>query len=194
MGRETKTDVRSDKISSEARVHLDSERLTIGPPFRRRLALAGLGARAEAGGLTVTHGEERFQIAMSEKEAAAWTKSILNPPSLTDKLGLKAGVTAVLIGALPGEVRAAARGAAAYRTPPAKLTAALAIAAVTSLDAKPLAALAAALPPKGAVWLVYEKGVLKGDALIFAARDAGLKDTTVAKISETHTALRFIAR
>ena len=73
------------------------------------------------------------------------------------------------------------------------LSAVLIVAAV-SLDTKPLAALSGALPSRGAAWLVYEKGVLKGDALILAAREAGLKDTKVTRISETHAALRFIAR
>ncbi len=194
MGREARTEVRSAKLKGEARVHLDSEMLAIGPPFRLKLALGGLGASAGKDGLTLTNGAERILIAMSEKEAAVWTKSILNPPSLADKLGVKPGVTVALVGALPDEIVAASKGATVLKTLPRKLDALLTITAVKSLETKPLAALAAALPPKGAVWLVYEKGVLKGDALIFAARDAGLKDTKVARISETHAGLRFIRR
>lgn len=194
MGRETKTEVRSAKLKGEARVHLDSEMLTIGPPFRMKLTLSGLGASSGKDGLTLAQGTERILIAMSEKEAATWLKSILDPPSLADKLGVKAGLAMTLVGALPDEIVAASKGAAVLKTLPTKLDAALTITAIRSLDLKLLAALVAALPAKGAVWLVYEKGVLKGDALIFAARDAGLKDTKVAKISETHAALRFILR
>lgn len=193
MGRETKTVVRSGSLSGEARVHLDSDALGIGPPFRIRMSVHGLGATADAAGLTVTRGRETFQIAMSEKEAAAWAKAILHPPSLADKLGAKPGIAIALVGALPGEITAVTKGAKVYRSPPKTLDAALAIMAVALLETKPLAAVATALPPAGAVWLVHEKGVLKGDALILAAREAGLKDTKVAKISETHTGLRFIA-
>lgn len=194
MGRESRTEVRTAKLKGDARVHLDSDMLTIGPPFRLKLALGGLGASSGKDGLTLAQGTERILIAMSEKEAAAWAKSILHPPSLADKLGMKPGVAVALIGALPGEIAAASKDAALLKTLPKKLDAALTITAIRSLDLKLLAALAAALPPKGAVWLVYEKGVLKGDALIFAARDAGLKDTKIARISETHAGLRFIRR
>ena len=193
MGREARTEVRSGALSGEARVHLDSETLAIGPPFRVKLPLGGLGAEAGSSGLTVTGGGGTFRIAMSAREAAAWTKAILNPPSLADKLGLKPGVTTTLIGALPGEVAALVPDGARHKAVPKALGEMLAFMAVASLDAKPLAALAAALPPKGAAWLIYEKGVLKGDALIFAARAAGLKGTKVARISETHAGLRFIA-
>ncbi len=192
MGRETKTVVRSGSLSGEARVHLDSDALGIGPPFRIRMSVNGLGAIADAAGLTVTRGRETFHIAMSERESAAWAKAILHPPSLADKLGAKPGIAIALVGALPSEIAAVTNGAKVYRSLPKTLDAALAIMAVASLEAKPLAAIAAVLPPKGAVWLVYEKGILKGDALILAAREAGLKDTKVAKISETHTGLRFI--
>ena len=55
-------------------------------------------------------------------------------------------------------------------------------------------ALAKALQPGAAAWLIYRKGgTINGDALIHAARAAGLKDTKVARISESHAGLRFIA-
>ena len=57
-----------------------------------------------------------------------------------------------------------------------------------------LNALAKALQPGAAAWLIYRKGgTINGDALIHAARAAGLKDTKVARISESHAGLRFIA-
>ncbi len=194
MGRETKSAVTHGGTTAEARVHLDSEMLAIGPPVRASLALAGLKAETGAAGLTVTAGRETYRIAMSEKEAAAWAKAINHPPSLADKLGLNPGVNVALIGDVPEAVAAVAEGSARYAKAPRAIAADVTLAMVAKLDVKALAALAAAMPKKGALWLIYEKGVLKGDAVIFAARDAGLKDTKVAKISETHTGLRFIAR
>jgi hypothetical protein len=188
MGREAKAPVTHNGATAEARVHLDSDMLTIGPPVRARLALSGITAKAGVQGLTLNAGSERYLIAMSEKEAGAWAKAIANPPTLADKLGIKPGVTLALIGTLPDEIVALAKGAVVAKG------AALTLAAVCSLDVKALVKIAKTLPEKGAVWLIYEKGVVKGDALIFAAREAGLKDTKVAKISDTHTGLRFIVR
>lgn len=186
MGRETKTPVSHAGGTAEARVHLDSEMLTIGPPVRAKLALGDVEAAAGAGGLTLKAGKESYLIAMSEKEAGLWAKAIAHPPSLADKLGIKPGVGVALVGALPKEIVAL--------VPRPEKAGALTIAAAGSLDVKALTKIAKAVPEKGAVWLVYEKGVVKGDQLIFAAREAGLKDTKVAKISETHTGLRFIPR
>lgn len=194
MGREAKAPVTHRGATADARVHLDSEMLTIGPPVRAKLLLGDVKAVAGSRGLSLKAGAETYLVAMSEKEAAAWAKAIANPPSLADKLGVKPGMSLALIGALPDEIATVAAGAARHGAMPARVDAALTLAAVSSLDVKALTRIARALPEKGAVWLIYEKGVVKGDQLIFAAREAGLKDTKVTKVSETHTGLRFIVR
>jgi hypothetical protein len=185
MGRETKTAVTHHGQAAEARIHLDSEQLTIGPPIKVKLALGDVKAAAGVDGLTLETGGESYQIAMSDKEAGAWAKAIAHPPSLADKLGIKLGTSVALVGPVPDEIRALAT---------ASKDAALIVAAVNSLDVKALVKIAKMVPEKGAVWLIYEKGLMKGDQLIFAAREAGLKDTKVARISETHTGLRFIVK
>jgi hypothetical protein len=59
---------------------------------------------------------------------------------------------------------------------------------------KQIEAAAKALSNGTALWLAYAKGVKpNGDDIIKLARQAGLKDTKVARISVTHAALRFIA-
>lgn len=195
MGREAKLTVSDGRTRAEARVHLDSELLTIGPPFRLKLKLAELaGCEAGPDGLAVAGLEARLTLALPAKEAAAWAKAMLNPPSLATKLGLKPGVTVAALGALPSELESELK---ALKPAAAKLGAA--ISASLTFAALPggvseaqLGKLAQSLPPKSAVWLVYRKGETNGDALIHAARAAGLKDTKVARISETHTGLRFI--
>jgi hypothetical protein len=49
------------------------------------------------------------------------------------------------------------------------------------------------LKPGGALWIVYPKGVsaIREAEVITAGRGAGLKDTKVARFSDTHAALRF---
>ncbi|MCX6024232.1 MAG: hypothetical protein NTZ05_21375 [Chloroflexi bacterium] len=68
----------------------------------------------------------------------------------------------------------------------------LGIAAAAELAQLP--ELRAGLPPTGALWVIYPKGVkavTEGDVLT-AGRAAGLTDVKVAAFSPSHTALRFV--
>jgi hypothetical protein len=194
MGREAKTIVDDGRTRAEARLHLDSEMLAIGPPFRLKLRLDGIKSCIAGGDdLTVRAGDERLSIALPAKEAAAWAKSMLNPPSLATKLGVKAGMRVASIGAMPEEVLTVAPDAERFDGLPKTLAETLVLAAVPGAVAeRDLAKLRAAMASGSAVWLVYEKGITNGDTLIFAARAAGLKDTKVARISDRFAALRFI--
>lgn len=195
MGREARTLVDDGTVRAEARVHLDSDMLTVGPPFRVKLKLDTLaGCIPVAAGLEVRTEGGRLHLAMPAKEAAAWAKAMMNPPSLATKLGLRPGMAVAIIGAVPDAVSALMPDAAHHARLPRAITGMLVFAALPGGVAESaLARLRAALSPGAALWLIYEKGTTNGDALIYAARGAGLKDTKVARIDERHTALRFIA-
>lgn len=136
---------------------------------------------------------------LGTKEAAAWAKKILNPPTLGQKLGVKPDKAVLIVGERLKEI-ADATATAANVEHAAALTAAKAKAAaivILTLDPaaaeKHIAAAAKAVGPATALWLVYCKGLKpNGDDIIMLARKAGLKDTKVARISETHAGLRFI--
>lgn len=198
MGREAKPAVSDGGTRAEARVHLDSELLSVGPPFRLKLKLAEVTAcAAEGEALVLAAGRTRLTLALGAKDAASWAKAILNPPSLAAKLGLKAGAAAATLGPMPQEIGQVleGRGARALTSAAAAKGAGLVFAAVPEgIQPETLNALAKALEPGAAAWLVYRKGgTINGEALIRAARAAGLKDTKVARISESHAGLRFIA-
>lgn len=195
MGREARTTVDDGRAKAEARLHLDSEMLTVGLPFRLKLRLDSVAeCAAEGNGLRIRTGDSSLSIALPAKEAAAWVKAVLHPPSLATKLGLKAGMGVALLGSVPSEIATLVPNAEQFQRRPRRLGAALSfVAVVSSTDEDDLAALKAAMAPGAAVWLVYEKGVTNGDRLIAMARAAELKDTKVAKISERFAALRFIA-
>ena len=102
-----------------------------------------------------------------------------------------------LIGPLPAEIADAAK--TAKSTTAAASLAKTITADIAALMLAPgkeeqlIVASSRALAPSSALWLVYEKGrAVNGDAVIALARKAGLKDTKVARVSETHAALRFI--
>ena len=53
---------------------------------------------------------------------------------------------------------------------------------------------AAGLPHKGALWVIYPKGVqeIREIEVIEAGRAAGLKDVKMATFSSAHTGLKFV--
>jgi phage-related tail fiber protein len=172
MGREAKTAYRSGRDRAEVRAHLDSEALELTGGKKLKVPLTGVRkATVEGDALKIETKTEKFELALGVKEAAAWAKKILNPPTLADKLGLKAGTKVLIVGERIKEIdEAAAKADRATTLTAAKAKAAnvvlLTLAPETA--AKQIAAAANALPK-------------------------GLKDTKVARISVTHAALRFIA-
>jgi hypothetical protein len=198
MGREAKVVYRAGKERAEVRAHLDSAALELTGGKKLKIALADVRkANAEGDALKVETKTEKFELALGAKEAAAWAKKILNPPTLADKLGLKADTKVLLVGERIEEIdEAAAKAERATTLTAAKAKTANVILLMLAPETaeRQIAAAAKALPKGTALWLVYTKGTKpNGDTIIMTARKAGLKDTKVARISETHAALRFIA-
>jgi hypothetical protein len=198
MGREAKVEYAAGKERAEVKVHLDSAALEITGGKKLKLPLAQVKAATVDGDLLkITAGAAKFSLALGAKEAEAWRKKILNPPSLAEKLGFKPDKTAALIGQVPAEVADAAKSAKSVTTTakPGKTIAAdiAALMLTPGKEAQLVDSAAKALAPHATLWLVYEKGrAVNGDHVIVTARKAGLKDTKVARISDSHAALRFI--
>lgn len=179
----------------EVKAHLDSAALQLTGGKKLKLPLTQVtSAKVEGEDLAIASKQGAFKLRLGAKEAAAWAKKILNPPTLADKLGIKPGKTVLLIGALPAEVVAAAKAAQTAAKLPKTIPAHIAaLMLAPGKEEQLIVAAAKALAPGAALWLVYEKGrAVNGDAIIALARKAGLKDTKVARVSETHAALRFI--
>ncbi len=201
MGREARIAYISGKERADVRAHLDSASLQLSGGKKLIVQLSDVRTAKVVGeDLAIETKTAKFKLALGAKEAAAWAKNILNPPSLADKLGVKAETTVLLVGERIDEIDdAVAKGAKVERA--ATLTAAKAKAAniviltlVPETTPKQIEAAAKVLPKGTALWLAYTKGVKpNGDDIIRLARQSGLKDTKVARISVTHAALRFIA-
>ena len=201
MGREALIEYASGKERAQVRAHLDSFALQLSGARKLNLPLADVRSAVASGDLLkIETKTAKFSLALGAKEAAAWAKKILNPPSLADKLGVKPGVNVAVIGERIAEIDDAVSGAAAVKhfASLAKAKTALAAADVVGLALsvaaeKDVATAAKMIGDGTALWLVYRKGAKpNGDDVIRLARAAGLKDTKVARVSETHAALRFI--
>lgn len=147
--------------------------------------------RVEGEDLVLTDGT-RFTL--EPGEAAKWLHAIQNPPGRLDKLGVKAGQTVVVEGLDDAEFL----DELSTRVEPVKAdeNVDLLFLGVEDLaDFDRLEDLIGGLGPKGAIWIVAEKGKgapLKDTEILAAARGQGLVDTKVCAFSKTHTALRFV--
>jgi hypothetical protein len=149
--------------------------------------------RVEGDDLVLTDGT-RFTL--QPGEAAKWLHAIQNPPGRLDKLGVKAGQTVVVEGIDDAEFL----DELSTRVEPVEAYEGidLLFLGVEDLaDFDQLEDLIGGLGPKGAIWIVAQKGKgapLKDAEILAAAREQGLVDTKVCAFSKTHTALRFVKR
>jgi hypothetical protein len=199
MGREAKTEYADARERVHVRAHLDTQAVELSGGKKLTVPFAAIrAATVEGDDLKIVAAGARFALRLGAKEAALWAKKILNPPSLADKLGIKADKRVVLIGAVPAEIADAAKAAKATTAaakPPKAFAADIAIVMLApGREEVLIAAAAKPLVAPHALWFVYEKGrAVNGDDVIALARKAGLKDTKVARVSDTHAALRFVS-
>jgi hypothetical protein len=180
----------------------DEGRLQYEPPkliFRGRVRRvfegeALKGVRAEAGELVLADGA---RFALGEKAAARWAEAIRNPKGRAEKVGVKPGQRAAILGVDDPDLgpELASRGAEIVEA--LEGLDLLFYAADSPAELARIGALVPALAPAGALWIVSRKGktaTLKDVEVMAAAKAHGLVDNKVVGFSATHTALRFVRR
>ena len=155
-------------------------------------ALAGV--TADGADLVLADGS-RFTI--GERQAKAWVEVILNPKGRLDKIGVKPGMRAAIMGVADATFSAelAERGAVPV-TQLAELDL-LFYAADSAAELARVDALIPMLSASGALWIVSKKGkaaTVKDVEVMAAAKAHGLVDNKVVGFSDTLTALRFVRR
>lgn len=194
MGQELDCAMHFQGRSLAGRAHLETDHLLFRGEERLKIPFRDLTAVRAADGvleLDFAGSPARFDLG---KAAEKWADKILRPPSRLDKLGIRPGDRVALVGTCePGfleEIGGRGATVAAAKEKPALVC----VAAQKGSDLNRVAKLAGALPPKGALWVVYPKGAaaVSESEVIQAGRAAGLKDVKVASFSTTHTALKFV--
>jgi hypothetical protein len=122
--------------------------------------------------------------------AEKWAGKILHPPSRTDKLGVKPGLSVHVV----GEFEAAFLNELETAKKAKKDADLIFFAAPQKKALSRVPKLAAGLTPHGALWVIYPKAVkeIRETDVIGAGRAAGLKDVKVCSFSSTHTGLKFV--
>jgi hypothetical protein len=199
--------------TAEGTAELETDELRFRGAFRLKVPLRDVrSAVALNGRLEVTFAGGAAVFDLGPK-AAPWADRILHPPTLLDKLGVRAGQRVSLVAPAESvladkDFRQGLVEAGVRLTDPHPLPAGQApppasgdgppdllfFGATAVADLEDVPVLGEALPREGALWIVYPKGrreIREADVLA-AGRAAGLTDVKVARFSETHTALKFV--
>jgi hypothetical protein len=189
MGQELDCTLRYRKRTLAGKAYLETAYVLFRGEERLKIPFQELTGVHAAGGvlkLEFADGPALFELGAA---AEKWARKILNPPTRLEKLGVKPGLAIAVEGELDAEFLGEISEVAT-----AKAKADLVfLAAQKTADLARIAKLKARLNPRGALWVVYPKGVaaIREIEVIEAGRAAGLKDNKVASFSATHTALRF---
>ena len=162
---------------------------------RIKLPLGGLKVAVDADALVVRHAGGSFALALGAEEAAKWERAITHPKSRADKLGVKPGARASLVGVTDASLarELEARGVD-VSTRLRKETDVVFVQIDAPAGLARFEDLARRIARDGAVWAITPRGVagLKDTDVMAAAKRAGLVDVKVVRFSETHSANKFV--
>lgn len=188
MGREARCVVRHAGQEADAKALLETDELIVRSPFRLKVPrgeIASAGADGDV--LTVAYAGGRIELELGEREAAKWAQDIANPTTLADRLGVKPDQRVRLVGAVDRALIGAGREVASGQADIVFL------ALDSSADLALIGPLQDTISPDGAIWVIRPKGRddLTEAMVIGAGRDARLHDVKIARVSATHTAMKF---
>ncbi len=195
MGREANCTIRWQGTKAEGKVLLESTEVIVRGPVRARIPRSAIsGIRAEGGVLHVQAGPDLLELALGEKTAASWLAALQKPPpALTDKLGIKPGVTVFLATPLSDPAVQALLAPFAGAEPQ---QAQLLLAELQVPEDIGTALRLALAHPHAPLWALHAKG--KGpvtDGLVRSAfRTGGLIDSKSCAVSDRLTATRYGVR
>lgn len=197
MGQQAACTLTFEGRKSEGTAWLEHKDLVFRGPLRLAVPLKDITAAVAAGGrLTITFGDRSAELEIGEA-AAKWAQRITNPPSRLDKLGIKPGMSVLMIDftdrQLSAELRE--RGARIARTHAKGEGSDVIFFGAPRRDAlRGLAAAVTALKSNGALWIIRPKGstAITEAETMAAGKRAGLVDVKVVSFSDTHTAEKFV--
>lgn len=197
MGYDAACTLRFDGRTERGTAFLEHKHLIFRGPSRLAIPLKEISeARADGRTLHVCFGSKRAAFEIG-KPAVKWVERINNPPSRLDKLGVKRDMRVALIGMADEEFEGELAGRQAHvqrQVRRGEVVDAVFYLARRRADLARLGALAAAIAPAGAVWVIRPKGrpeITEADSMS-AGRKAGLVDVKVVSFSETHTAEKYV--
>lgn len=196
MGAEAQCTVRFNGRVSDGKALLETDALIFRGTFRLAIPYATMTrVAAESGQLEVAfpEGVARFDLGV---QAGTWAEKILHPKGLLDKLGVKPGMQAAVLGIDDPAffTQLAGRTARVTRGRVGRGMDLIFIGVGKKQGLRRLASLASVLRPDGAIWMVAPRGStgVREPDVLSAGKSAGLVDVKVVRFSDTHTAHKFV--
>ena len=196
MGYDAACTIHIDGEEARGTALLEQHELRFRGPFRLAIPLKEItSATATGGTLAIRFGKRTARLDLGPA-APKWADKITNPPSRLDKLGVKEGMTVLVISLTerPFLDEIEARGATVVKKAPDG-GADLVFYGAERRDALDrLDSLRGSIVPHGAIWVIRPKGqpaITESDVMA-AGKRAGLVDVKVVSFSETHTAEKFV--
>ena len=187
MGRETTCLVRIDALEAHAKVLLETEILIVRSPFRVTLPFSSFTrVEIQDDALSISTVDHELTLYVRD-DAKAWQKRILNPPTIWDKLGIKAGTPVRIAGRLDPLFVANMIAFGAVVTDNAPFTL---LAVESTGDLQEIRSHVDAAP----LWVIHRKSAVKDTEVLVAGRAAGMVDSKTARVSAERTATRFTRR
>ncbi len=196
MGSETNCVVHHQGRSSEGKALLETEEIIFRGEFRLRIPFRDI-TKADVHGdaLRIATPAGTAVFAMGKATAEKWLHKLLNPKSVLDKLGVKAGMNVALLGIKdPKFLDQLGDRLGSFECRVGSDRDCIIWGVKNKGDLAKLPSLEAALDRAGGIWVIWPKGKpeLKEDDIRAAALAAGLVDVKVLKFSETHSGLRLV--
>jgi hypothetical protein len=192
VGQEIECRIRYREQALAGKAFLESDHLVLESSERLKVLFKDMkSVRAEGGVLRLEFDGGPAELELGGA-AEQWAQKILNPPSRLHKLGIRAGMTVLMVGDFDAEILAELNRC---RLQPAGDRADLIfLAAERKAKLAQIGKLAPMLNVDGALWVVYPKDVaeIRENDVIHAGRAAQLKDRQAASFSLTHTGLKFV--
>jgi hypothetical protein len=195
LGKEATVQAQFADGPDEGRLQYEPPKLVFKGRERRAYDAKALkGVAADGADLVLADGS-RFTL--GEKQALAWVDAILNPKGRMDKIGVKAGMRAAVMGVKDPDLSAELTAKGAVPVTELSNLDLLFYAADSAADLARIDALIPMLSEKGALWIVSRKGkaaTVKDVEVMAAAKAHGLVDNKVVAFSPALTSLRFVRR
>ncbi|HEY0435040.1 MAG TPA: DUF3052 domain-containing protein [Phenylobacterium sp.] len=195
MGKEATVTATFSDGAEEGRLQYEPPKLIFKGVQRRVFEGEALErVRAEGADLVLADGS-RFTL--TARTAKTWAEAILNPKGRVDKIGVKAGMRAAVMGVKDSALSAELSAAGAVPVTELKELDLLFYGADDAAELARIEGLVPLLAERGALWIVSKKGkaaTVKDVEVMEAAKAHGLVDNKVVAFSPTHTALRFTRR
>lgn len=179
----------------EGRLQYEPPKLIFRGAQRRTFEGAALAGLCVDGADLVLSDGARFRL--GEKVAPRWAEAILTPKGRMDKIGVKPGMRAAIMGVVDPTLSEELAGCGAASVRELSNLDLLFYAADSAQDLARIDALVPMLSERGALWIVSRKGksaTVKDVEVMAAAKAHGLVDNKVVAFSPTLTSLRFVRR